>query len=243
MLDNYHPSERPRVREQQRQGGPVELMAESYHVRRAEPKIPSRNGGLSASTHGVRRSKRGSNLSRHKSSDAVERAGKHDELGATTLHGKSSVSRIRKTKKKPEPAPSRRRNPIKRAMSTDNVAAPEESTIGRRGGRRNRQPVQQPKNVEEVSDDDSVNSSDDSFAADEESQPQRDLLTLLKDNATMEPSDFFRENRKVLHFLIYKHKLGLDAVSLQAKVDRDFANCGGRPIPRPALPLYVEAEM
>ena len=90
-----------------------------------------------------------------------------------------------------------------------------------------------------------------SFAEEEEeedsakrsTQPQpRGLLSLMRDNETVELADLqSKKNRRVLHFLLYQHKLDIDMVQLQSDIDHDIAVNGlKKALQRPALPLYVE---
>jgi hypothetical protein len=111
--------------------------------------------------------------------------------------------------------------------------------------------------VEENSDDDSEG--DDSFAAeDDDDEPKhdspvrtansnrkgearRDLSVLVRDQKTVHLADFNdQENRRLLHFLIFQHKLGVDLAELQATVAQDIAMHGAEALRRPVPPLYVE---
>jgi hypothetical protein len=111
--------------------------------------------------------------------------------------------------------------------------------------------------VEENSEDDSEG--DDSFAAeDDDDEPKhespvravngnrkgearRDLSVLVRDQKTVHAADFNdKDNRRLLHFLIFQHKLGVDLAELQATVAQDIAMHGAEALRRPVLPLYVE---
>lgn len=270
--------EAPRVIE--RQSSRVQLMADSHHVRRSNSsramgvpapgerrRAPERSATMNVSYHGVRKERSSSRkaVSRQKSND--ETSNPHepvkrqdsDDLGAATLHGKSTISRIRGTRDgKPASKGGRRsdkRSAMKRAMSSENVKPPEEygeQPEVRRGRRR------PSKDSEDTGSDD-----DDSFAGEDDDlsdiaplkpssigkqiqskEQRRDLLLLLREKKAVQLSDFVdcKDNRRVLHFLLYQHKLGVDLEGLQLKVDKDIAmNEGGR-VPRPIPPLYVEAE-
>lgn len=132
-----------------------------------------------------------------------------------------------------------------------------------------RKPVQSERGSEhDESDDDSivdqseVDSSEGSFADDEvvvEKLPtkattstlrkkpvpqpvqRRDILSLLRDKKKILVSDMKdRDNRRILHFLIYQHSLNIDLTELQASVDHDIAVNGPAALERLPLPLYVE---
>jgi hypothetical protein len=267
--------EAPRVME--RQSSRVQLMADSRHVRRSEsakgksttagerrPRAPESSLSMSASYHGSRKdsttARKG--VSRQKSSDET---GHHepparqdsDDLGAATLHGKSTISRIRDNREtKVSSAKGGRRTDkraaMNRAMSSENVKAPEEYGEQQPEVRRGRRRAT--KESEETSDD------DDSFAAEEDEvgdiaplkassrrnrpKERRDLLLLLREKKVVQLSDFSesKDNRRVLHFLLYQHKLGVDLEELQMKVDKDMSRYEGGLVPRPIPPLYVEVE-
>jgi hypothetical protein len=71
--------------------------------------------------------------------------------------------------------------------------------------------------------------------------PRRDLLGLLRDQKTVQLSDMKdRDNRRILHFLMYQHTLNIDLSELQSTVDHDIAVNGAAALRRPVLPLYVE---
>jgi hypothetical protein len=71
--------------------------------------------------------------------------------------------------------------------------------------------------------------------------PRRDIISLLRDQKTIHVSDMKdRDNRRILHFLIYQQSLNIDLTELQASVDHDIAINGTAALRRPALPLYVE---
>jgi hypothetical protein len=134
------------------------------------------------------------------------------------------------------------------------------STDVRRGRRRpvkvaEEEPAVVHEDEEELAESSDDNSDeDDSFAEEDEApirrpgsgrkeqaQPRRDLLALLRDQKTVHQSDFHdKENRRMLHFLFYQHKLGVDLKELQANVDHDIALNGPKAMRRPILPLYVE---
>jgi hypothetical protein len=70
---------------------------------------------------------------------------------------------------------------------------------------------------------------------------RRDLISLLRDQKTVHVSDMKdRDNRRILHFLIYQQSLNIDLTELQASVDHDIAINGAAALRRPTLPLYVE---
>lgn len=262
MADSRH-ARRSHSRSEPRSGG-------SGFLRKAT----ERSASMSVSYHGTnsngsKHRGRGVGVNRYKSSDNMEltsgppsdRAGKTaanthtNDLGASTLHGKSSVSRIRGVSRTRSSSNSKRgsstRAPLKRAMSNDNVLPPEAGAgeTVRRGRRRPAKAVAQEELQHQPSDD------DDSFAEDEEDETvgqisplkpssrrptkqRRDLLVLLREKKTVQLNDFCecRDNRRVLHFLLYQHKLGVDLEDLQVQVDK----AGGTPVPRPIPPLYVE---
>jgi hypothetical protein len=267
--------EAPRVIE--RQSSRVQLMADSCHVRRSNsskalgttvgerrPRASERSVSMSVSYHGNRKdsstSRKG--LSRQKSSDEAvhiepPKRQDSDDLGAATLHGKSTISRIRGSSKTTVPSArggrrSDKRAAMNRAMSSENVKAPEEYGEQQPEVRRGRRRVT--KEAEETSDD------DDSFAGEEDEfgdiaplkalsrrnrpKERRDLLLLLREKKVVQLSDFSdsKDNRRVLHFLLYQHKLGVDLEELQMKVEKDMARYDGGLVPRPIPPLYVEVE-
>ena len=50
-----------------------------------------------------------------------------------------------------------------------------------------------------------------------------------------------QKNRRLLHFLLYQHKLGVDMAQLQADIHDDIATNGvEQALSRPPLPLFVE---
>lgn len=264
-------------------GSRVQLLADSRHVRRSHSrserpptrKATERSTSMSVSYHGAGKT-RGSGqrgMGRYKSSGNMELESSEqgmsstakqahsgsDGLGASTLHGKSSVSRIRDgSRDKPSSRSSSKsrggatRAPLKRAMSNDNVLPPEASAgEARRGRRRPTKQQQQPVQQEDLQPSDD----DDSFADDEQGETlgqisplkpssrrptkqRRDLLVLLREKKTVQLNDFCecKDNRRVLHFLLYQHKLGVDLEDLQAQVDK----AAGAPVARPIPPLYVE---
>ena len=74
-----------------------------------------------------------------------------------------------------------------------------------------------------------------------QSSQRRDILSLLRDKKKIQVSDMKdRDNRRILHFLIYQHSLKIDLTELQASVDHDIAVNGSAALRRPQLPLYVE---
>lgn len=71
--------------------------------------------------------------------------------------------------------------------------------------------------------------------------PRRELLVLLREQKTVVSNDFNdKDNRRILHFLLYQHKLGMDLSELQSNVTNDIAMHGTEAMRRPVLPLYVE---
>jgi len=77
----------------------------------------------------------------------------------------------------------------------------------------------------------------------QQQQPQRSgLLTLMRENQTVQLSDMQeKKNRRVLHYLLYQHKLNIDMVQMQIDIDHDIATNGiEQALSRPMLPLYVE---
>lgn len=145
-------------------------------------------------------------------------------------------------------------------VATNPVSMYGGSTEVRRGRRRpTKAAEEEPAVVEEEEDEIADNSNqgsegDDSFAEEEEApvrrsgssrkglaQPRRDLLVLLREQKTVHQTDFDdKENRRILHFLLYQHKLGIDLADLQSSVDHDIAVNGAEAMRRPTLPLYVE---
>ena len=52
--------------------------------------------------------------------------------------------------------------------------------------------------------------------------PHRDLLVLLREQKTVEPSDLLdKDNRRLLHFLAYEHKMGINIKELRRSVSAD----------------------
>lgn len=77
----------------------------------------------------------------------------------------------------------------------------------------------------------------------QQQQPKRSgLLTLMRENQTVQLSDMQeKKNRRVLHYLLYQHKLNIDMVQMQIDIDDDIATNGiEQALSRPMLPLYVE---
>ena len=53
-------------------------------------------------------------------------------------------------------------------------------------------------------------------------EPRRDLLVLLREQKTVQPSDLMdKENRRLLHFLAYEHKMGISLKELRRSVSAD----------------------
>lgn len=266
----------PRVIE--RQSSRVQLMADSRHDRRSNsskalgmsagdrrPRVSERSASMSASYHGHR--KEASTLRKALSKKSSDETGHHpepakrqdsDDLGAATLHGKSTISRIRGSRETKSVSKGGRRSDkrasMNRAMSSENVKPPEEYgelPEVRRGRRR------VSKEGDELLSD---NDDDDSFAGEDDElgdiaplkassrrnrpKERRDLLLLLREKKAVQLSDFAdsKDNRRVLHFLLYQHKLGVDLEALQMKVDKDTSRFEGGLVPRPIPPLYVEVE-
>jgi hypothetical protein len=52
-----------------------------------------------------------------------------------------------------------------------------------------------------------------------DSPPRRDLLVLLREQKPVTQADVLdTENRRLLHFLMYEHKMGMSVKDLQKKV-------------------------
>jgi hypothetical protein len=50
-------------------------------------------------------------------------------------------------------------------------------------------------------------------------EPRRDLLVLLREQKTVQQSDLMdRENRRLLHFLMYEHKMGISLQELHKSI-------------------------
>ncbi|GAX20803.1 hypothetical protein FisN_7Hh116 [Fistulifera solaris] len=177
--------------------------------------------------------------SRAKSGDGApppsSRRSSKDELGAATLHGKSSVSRIRskgrstldegKTKEKEKSKPDRR-SMMKRAMSTTNVKRPEEYGPDGNGASTNGLPFESPTPRR--------------AGRRPQRPPRRQLLDLLRENKPVTEKDLAdKENRQLLHRLVYEHKLGVSLKDLAKKVKKETKNGVVPPPPKPLL--YVEA--
>jgi hypothetical protein len=70
---------------------------------------------------------------------------------------------------------------------------------------------------------------------------RRDLIQLLREQKTVDVEDLAdKDNRRILHFIMYQHKLKVDMNALQANIDLDVATSGAAAFVRPPLPLYVE---
>ena len=70
---------------------------------------------------------------------------------------------------------------------------------------------------------------------------RRDLRDLLRDKVAATMDDFeSKENRRLLHFLIYEHKLGVSIKELKATIAEELADNPEKILCRPPLPLYVE---
>jgi hypothetical protein len=55
-----------------------------------------------------------------------------------------------------------------------------------------------------------------------EAPPRRDLMVLLREQKTVQPSDLMdQENRRLLHFLAYEHKMGISIKELRRSVSAD----------------------
>ena len=53
-------------------------------------------------------------------------------------------------------------------------------------------------------------------------EPRRDLLVLLREQKTVQPADLLdKENRRLLHFLAYEHKMGISLKELRRSVSAD----------------------
>lgn len=171
-----------------------------------------------------------------------------DDLGATTLHGKSSVSRIRSQRRsslgnkessgdsggsssnhKESGGSSNRRkgdrrSMMTRAMSTTNVKRPEEyANMG--GGSQ---------------DDNTIPAEPQDPPRRAGRRPQRDLITLLRENKEVTQKDMMdRGNRSALHYLMFESKLEVSLEELSKTVRNETSD---GTVPRPPKPeLYVEA--
>ena len=70
----------------------------------------------------------------------------------------------------------------------------------------------------------------------EEEEERRDLLVLLREQQTVTGKDLLdRENRRLLHFLMYEHKIGISMPELQHHIRSS-------PLAEEPRPLYVEFE-
>lgn len=76
----------------------------------------------------------------------------------------------------------------------------------------------------------------------QQGQPRRNLLHLMREEKTVQLLDLQdQKNRRLLHFLLYQHKLGVDMAQLQADIHDDIATNGvEQALSRPPLPLFVE---
>ena len=226
-----------------------ELGSVSYH---GSPTSSTKHGSSSCRVPG-----------RHKSSDNIEFSNvcRNDDLGTAMLHGKLSISRIRKSQwnlnnSKERSSKSDRRSNMKHAMSRENIKRPEEygpgggsnasiSTLSRHGRHR-------PKKGDNIIvKEDETDSDGDSFA---EETPRgfkktnsltspacHDLLVLLREQKSININDFHdKENHCILHFLLYQHKLGIDLLDLQNSIDHDIMMNGAEALHCPVPPLYVD---
>lgn len=210
---------------------------------------------------------------RTKSSDGAEFG---STLGAATLHGGSSVSRIRSGKRrtsstasKPpiKPATGERRGVLKRAMSIRNVKRPEEyvdeSSARRKNSGRERMHLQRSASSRTVTRSDSGGEPmevDEAAPAAAQAAPRRrrstsveglrrqtstgsdkmtptrqppsrtnsvqrrDLLVLLREQKQVDQNDLLdKENRRLLHFLMYEHKMGISLSELQKSIRKEQA--------------------
>jgi len=220
--------------------GEDELATQSSHARTSRRKPQrSRSSDLSATVHGsrssmmtsARASRRSQRNLRGKTEDTVEpmpgpsRSSKvQDELGATTLHGKSSISRIRTsstvsecrstaTTSRRAKSTTDRRSMMKRAMSTQNVKRPEEYNSRALGNALPRKPVRR--------------------------EARRNIVELLDQNKPVKEKDLAdRYNKQTLHFLMMETKLGVDLGELSEKVHQETKDGVVPPPPKPLL--YVE---
>lgn len=215
--------------------------------RSATERRKSRRTELSAATvHGsadnnayskgpTRRSTRGTTMtSRNKSGDGMMEIrgasrGNKDELGTATLHGKSSISRIRKERRgsldsknstgsvrraKPD-----RRSMMKRAMSTTNVKRPEEYANALTGEQGEESPRRRGQRKPEP--------------------PRRDIMMLLREQKEVTERDVAdRDNRRTLHQLMLEAKLGISLKELAKSVKQEIMD--GCVPSRPVPSLYIE---
>ncbi|GKY94364.1 hypothetical protein MPSEU_000402300 [Mayamaea pseudoterrestris] len=188
----------------------------------------------------------GRHVPRTKSFDGTELgSGPRQDLG-TTVHGSSQISRIRSGGKRQDNANSSsrrssatkqdpRRGVLKRAMSTRNVKPPEDYAQGldssssrhtttRASGRFRMQrgssvrqvvPPEQPSRPVEDGSRPRLRRAQSSSSV---TLPRRrDLLVLVREKKKVTKADLLdKENRRLLHFLMYEHKMGIPhAILLQ----------------------------
>ena len=76
----------------------------------------------------------------------------------------------------------------------------------------------------------------------QQAQTNHNLLHLMREGKTVQLHDLQdQKNRRMLHFLLYQHKLGVDMAQLRADIHDDITTNGfEEALSRPPLPLYVE---
>lgn len=126
---------------------------------------------------------------------------------------------------------------IHRAMSIDEVEQPDQfssSTKRRRGRRPTPQSVTEPVEVPTQSPQ-RRNLLD--------NPERRDLLKLLREKKHISEEDLqSRENRKLLHCIIYQQKMGVCFPDLAAHVNEDIENDPEEAFLRPPIPLFLDQD-
>jgi hypothetical protein len=143
-----------------------------------------------------------------------------DEFEATALHRARQHSTL---------PPMCDRPGIHRAMSIDEVQPPDQlasssPTKRRRGRRGASQPL-----------------TDEGGVVSPKRPPPRDLLMLLRNKEQISEEDLqSRENRKILHYLVYQQKLSVCFRDLVDHVQEDIENDPEEAFLRPPIPMFME---
>lgn len=128
---------------------------------------------------------------------------------------------------------------MKRAMSTANVKRPEEYHGGSRGAVSSLGDAHDPASMPEP-EDTALERRSSRHPKRNQTENHRDILVLFREQKEITKKDLIsKENRQILHYLMYENKLNLSLQEL-AKTVRKETKDGV--VPKPPKPeLYVEA--